>query len=216
MKKLLGLLLLLTACNKDTGFLPKLDSNRLNVEDFTKVENSSILLSLKPTAAYDYVELRMSSGQGPMGNEMYMVRAYTGNKMDLGGTCLETLDNLPAQESGFAEDCTPICFFHYLVSVKNNEVNIYNTIDGLKNYLGDIDSESDAALLVLASGYEFDFNDKAVAGVKKVAGGYEVLCKKRIKSCSPIQYDQFWIKVSTNGTITIKKEILYSTMDACI
>jgi hypothetical protein len=212
MKRIIAILLLLTACKKDKTNLPDI----LNPEEFTKVENSSILVSLKPSTAYEYVELRMSSGEGPLGNEMYLIRAYTGDKMQLEGSCLETLENLPAQETGFAEDCTPICFFNYVVAAKGKEVAVVNSLDELKDFLGNIDSESDAALLTVANGYEFDFNNKEVAGVKKVKDGYEVLCKKRVKSCSPIQYDQFWLHISTNGTITIKKEILYSTLDACI
>jgi hypothetical protein len=212
MKKLLILLFVLSACKKDNTSEPEI----LNVEKFTKVENSNVLLSLKPNTACDYVELRMSSGQGPLGNEMYLIRAYTGNKMELGVTCLDALEHLPLTETGFAEDCTPLCYYHYVVAVKNGNISIYNSLAGLKEFLGDINSEADAAITAIANGYEFDYNDKAVAGVRKVWGGYEILCKKRVKSCSPVQYNQFWLKISAKGIITIKKEILYSTMDACI
>jgi hypothetical protein len=216
MKRLLLFIIVLTACKKNV-VVPVEQPEILDVEKFTKVENPSILLSLKPTAAFDYVELRMSSGQGPEGNELYFVRASVGNITELEGTCLDKLNQTPVQEQGFAEDCTPICYFNYVVAAKgDSDVAIYNSLPALKSFLGEIDSESDAALTVVANGYEFDFNDKAVAGVRKVNGGYEVLCKKRVKSCNPIQYDQFWLKVSTDGTITIKQEILYSTLDACI
>lgn len=212
MKKILLLLIVLSACKKDNVIEPEI----LNTEEFTKVENSSILLSLKPTAVYDYVELRMSSGQGPMGNEIYLVRASAGNKMELAGACLDLLDNLPVQESGFAEDCTPLCFFHYLVAVKNGNASIVSQLNTLKEYLGDIDSEGDAAITALAYGYEFDYNNKAAAGVKKTTDGYEIICKKRVRNCSPIQYNQFWLHISKKGIITIKKEVIYSTLDACI
>ncbi|RTL60873.1 MAG: hypothetical protein EKK37_01590 [Sphingobacteriales bacterium] len=215
MKRLVLILLVLTACKKDT-VVPVEQPEILDVGKFTKVENPSILLSLKPTAAFDYVELRMSSGQGPEGNELYFVRASVGNITELKGTCLDMFKHLPVQEEGFAGDCTPLCYFNYLVAVTEKEVRIYNTLPALKSFLGEIDSESDAALTVVANGYEFDFNNKAVAGVRKVSNGYEILCKKRVKSCNPVQYDQFWLKVSTEGMITIKQEILYSTLDACI
>ncbi|MBI2731094.1 MAG: hypothetical protein HYX40_10140 [Sphingobacteriales bacterium] len=212
MKKLLILLVFITACRKEQLTEPEI----LNIEEFTKVENSSILLSLKPTAAFDYAELRMSSGQGPMGNEMYVVRASVGNKMELGGACLDLIEKLPIQETGFAEDCTPICFFNYVLTAKCGQVNVYNSIPKLKEFIGDVDSEGDAAVLALAYGYEFDFNKKEVAGIKKVKDGFEVLCKKRVKDCSPIQYNQFWLHISTEGYFIIKKEIIYSTLDACI
>ena len=134
MKKFIIVLLLATACKKDNETKPEL----LDINAFTKVENPTILLSLKPTAAYDYVELRMSSGQGPMGNEMYLIRASAGNKMELAGACLDLLDNLPLQEKGFAEDCTPLCYYHYLVAAKNRTVTVYNSLNSLKEYLGDI------------------------------------------------------------------------------
>ena len=212
MKKLLILLVFVTACRKDNTIEPEL----LDINVFTKVENPNILLSLKPTAAYDYVELRMSSGQGPMGNEMYLIRASAGNKMELGGACLDLIDNLPVQEKGFAEDCTPLCFFNYLLAIKNGKVSVYNSLNSLKEYLGDIDSEGDAAITALAYGFEFDYTNKEVAGVKKVTDGYEILCKKRVRSCNPIQYDQLWLHISTKGIISIKKEVIYSTLDACI
>lgn len=212
MKKFIIVLLLATACKKDNETKPEL----LDINAFTKVENPTILLSLKPTAAYDYVELRMSSGQGPMGNEMYLIRASAGNKMELAGACLDLLDNLPLQEKGFAEDCTPLCYYYYLVAAKNRTVTVYNSLNSLKEYLGDIDSEGDAAITTIAYGFEFDYNNKAVAGVKKVTDGYEILCKKRVSSCMPIQYNQFWLHISKKGIITIKKEVIYSTLDACI
>lgn len=215
MKRLVLFLLVLTGCKKDT-VVPLEHSDILAIEKFTKVENPDILLSLKPTAAFDYVELRMSSGQGPEGNELYFVRASAGKITELKGACLDMFKQLPVQQKGFAEDCIPLCHFNYIVAAAGTEVKIYNSLPALKSFLGDIDTESDAALMVVANSYEFDFNNKAVAGVRKVDGGYEVLCKKRVKSCNPVQYDQFWLKVSTDGIITIKQEILYSTLDACI
>lgn len=219
MKKFLFAILMITACNKEysteTAILK--EPEVLNTEDFTKVEISSILSTLKPTTAFDYAELRLSAGQGPLGNELYSVMATAGDRSALNGTCLDLIKKLPVTESGFAEDCTPICNFNYVMAVQNNgEVKVINSIDGLKSYLGSIDSEDDAEILALANGYEFDYNNKDAAGVKKTSDGFDILCKKRVHDCHPIQYNRFWLHVSSDGNITIKEEIIYSTLDACI
>ena len=152
MCKLLQLLILIlteTSCTKEKYSGPEI----LDTEKFTKVDNSSILTSLKPTADVDYVELRLSTGQGPVGDEIYTVREFTGDRSKLTVTCLDFLNTIPPQEDGFAKGCRPICYFHYLVTAKKEQVKIYNQPDKLLEFLGDIDSESDSVLLAFANGY---------------------------------------------------------------
>jgi hypothetical protein len=212
MRKWMALVILATACKKEPINEPEI----LDITKFTKVENSSVLLSLKPTAVMDYAELRLSSGQGPMGAEIYTIRESVGNKMDLSGACLDLFEKLPAQEDGFAKGCRPLCYFHYIVTAENNKPKVYTDLSALHKFLGEIDSDGDAALLAFAYGYEFDYNNKDAAAVRKVNDGYEVLCKKLVRNCNPIQYNQLWLHISTKGTITIKQEVIYSTLDACI
>jgi len=150
----------------------------------------------KPT---DYWELR-----GPFG-----IVTKAGNKCKTAKNqegCITEFDALNSYR-GFVNRCIQISCVVYIVSNHGDSNIISNTLDGLKELLGTIDSKEEAILL--ATGYDFyGLGDNKEAGaIRESDGEYEMIVLKLARS--PIQTNRYLIRIKPSGRLNILREQIY-------
>jgi len=155
----------------------------------------------KPT---DYWELK-SPGE---------ITAKAGNKCKTAKNqegCITEFDALNSYR-GFGPSCLPVSCFMYIVSNHGDSNIISDTLDGLKELLGTIDSKEEA--IILATGYDFygDGEDKEAGAIREIDGEYEMIVLKSVDSCGPIQTNRYLIRIKPSGTLNILREQLYWRM----
>ncbi|MDT0677401.1 hypothetical protein [Autumnicola musiva] len=85
------------------------------------------------------------------------------------------------------------------------------------DFLGKIDSKSDAILWAYGHEYYFQLNEISNGGIKKVEDGYELILLKTVMFCTPVQTNRFHLRISTDGKITILEEEVYEKDEnACV
>ena len=178
--------------------IPSLLDSALNARNWENVQFS------KTT---DYWELR-----GPFG-----IIAKAGNKCKTAknqGGCITEFDAIGSNR-GFGPPCPPAPCSRYIVSNHGDSNIILDTLDGLKELLGTIDSKEEAILLV--TGYEFyGLGDNKEAGaIREINGEYEMIVLKSVSPC-PIQVNRYFVRIQLSGRLNILREQIYERItNAC-
>jgi len=162
---------------------------------------------------YDYWELRLQLGGA---SEYNFIGAGGDQTRDqLSAEVITALENATA-ETGFDVECMPAYCYKYIVSVRNGQIQVWNTTDALQQFLGQIDSAQEAALLAMAFGYYWDLNE-GVNGIRETDSGYELVVLKLVKFCVPVRTDKFELLVLNNGELVVQNSEVWSKLDgACI
>jgi hypothetical protein len=174
--------------------IPSLFGSKLEARNWENVQLA------KPT---DYWELR-----GPGG-----IIAKAGNKCKTAKNqegCITEFDALNS-DRGVGNLCAQIPCYIYIVSNHGDSNIISNTLDGLKELLGTIDSKEEA--IILATGYDFygDGENKEAGAIREIDGEYEMIVLKLVDPC-PLQENRYLIRIKLSGTLNILREQLYWRM----
>lgn len=188
----------------------------VDFDSFEPVLENDLYEYLNPDINYDYFEIRYSL----CGDMDYESLFSKGNKC-LNSTdvnkCILDLDTLITESGGFHIECRPACCGYYIISQVSNSNQIFETPDGVKLFLGNIDSNSDALFLAFSQGYNFKNNSKEVSAIKESENGYQMISTKIVNYCNPVQIDRFLLEINQNGNIKILKQELLSKEDGlCI
>ena len=75
----------------------------------------------------------------------------------------------------------------------------------LLSFLGEIDTPSEALLLVFLNNFEFG----NIGAIKPTDKGYQIIAYQLVNDCHPIQYDQFLLEVDKMGNISVLDQAIY-------
>lgn len=187
---------LLYSCSNDDGF---------ETSGFDPITEAMLFQTLSPAENYEYFEFRNAECglEGP-----FQTIYSEGEKCSIESepNCVEEIDALRPEFSGYDTSCLPACCSEYVVAQLNGMNILFDTVDELNAFLGPIDTVSDALILVDASGYYFQRNNIGKSGIKKVPGGYEIIALRTTAFCDPIITTQYLLLVSESGVIEIMAE----------
>ena len=130
--------------------------------------------------------------------------------------CKTAFNNLQA-DAGFISGCLPSYCFYYIKYQTQEENLVIASKEDLLNFLGEIDTPSEALLVVRANNYYWAVNDKNSGAVKETQDGFELIVMQTVSYCLPLQTNRFHLKVDREGNITIvSEEIAEIDENACV
>lgn len=119
-------------------------------------------------------------------------------------------------EAGFDPTCAPSYCYKYFVSLQAGSIDTWTSEEDARAFLRMIDSRVEAAVLAKAHGYHWE-STKETAGIRELAGGYEVVALALVKLCAPVQFDRFLLRIGSSGDVRIlKREVWRADANACI
>lgn len=132
--------------------------------------------------------------------------------------CLDEFESVDKGYYGFGGSCPPGNCFMIIKYQMDGETFVVREFSELKQFLGQIDSKSDAILLLLAEGCQFSSTSKEAGAIRETESGYQTLVTLRISDCMPIQHNRYLLNVGRDGSIKVleKEERYYYHKDACI
>ncbi|WP_350293532.1 hypothetical protein [uncultured Croceitalea sp.] len=204
------ILALLSSCGDDEN------TNNINAvaEDFEQISDRYPYEELEPSMEVDYWELIYSTDF-----QVEDILVSSGTKCQNASPqddCIFQFDSFENNEEGFAEDCLPDFCFYYIKYNIGNETLVAANPRSVRDFLGTINTRSDAILLVFSNDYRFSTDIKEVGGIRKIPSGYELLVTKLISTCNPLRIDRFHLKVGIDGKIDILGSEIYDISDDCI
>jgi hypothetical protein len=186
------LLLFLLSCNKDSLNPP-----------FEPIAKETMYDSMQPKESYDYFEIREYSCYDSIN---YGIVYSNGNKISS-----DTSIIINREES---INMGNMCKSYIILARKNSEYYEYTTYNGIKDFIGNIDSKGDALFLVTLNGYYFRYNDQK-SGIRCNGSTYQIYAFKLIKTCAPTQTDLFLLEINSLGNIKILMRKVYSKYQYC-
>ena len=165
--------------------------------------------AIAPSVEIDYWELLSYSpdvSQSPMPLHRHGTKCARATNQQ---TCEQSFDSLISEEGGFREVCNWVCFYYYIKYQQGNEAFLITRLQDLKEFLGDIDAESDALLWAYGNGYYTNSDKKETAAIRKLVDGYELLALKNVSMCTPYQNNRFYLHINAQGAIKILGEEVY-------
>ena len=150
-------------------------------------------LDINPEIKFDYFEYKI----GPNSKRTYFSKKQ---HLKFNHKYYSSVFDSINVDSGFSK--FPHHFgFNYILSVKNDSITIWNTIPKLKQFLGVIDTNTEAQLYILAHGYPPEINDTTETSVKRVNDYFIVRASKMDSLCAPIIKNTYTFKLYKNGVI---------------
>ena len=168
-------------------------------------------LDINPQADYDYYEFRI----GPSSKRVFISRLKNNANTELQTKLSKKFDSISI-DSGFSK-FPHLRGFHYVLSYRNEKVEIWNSISKLKKFLGNIDTETEAQIYIMALGYPPMENDTAQTGVKKENDLFIVRATKMDQLCAPIVENRYTFSIQQNGIIdTLEIKEVHRDSKGCI
>ena len=137
-----------------------------------------LVSGLAPSVIPDVVQLRAFSDFGWSEPEKHHVLASEGlacATAEDAQACEAALEAL-APDAGFRKQCYDLCTSHYLATTRGDSVEAVTTLEGLRGFLGQIDTRQEALLMVFAQGYDLTCGDVKRTGVREnPTGGFDVI-----------------------------------------
>lgn len=158
---------------------------------------------------YDYWVFRRAF-EGSVGTPI----AAVGSRESLPPEVQDELDATVTEE-GFGPGCPPGTCHQYIASVSGTSVRVWASVQDLVEFLGEVDTPEDAALLVHAHGYYWA-GEKESGAVRAVTGGYELIALRLVNLCAPVQVDRYLLRVNLSGDLSIQATEVWSRSEACI
>ena len=199
------LVLISSACKDDDSKIS------VNLDEFEQITQPYPYTDVSTEEAIDYWELLSSSIPDPL----FSAGTKCANSSNE-GQCIYDFNATISENIGFGINCPLDYCFKYIRYQSKDEISLVTSTDDLIEFLGEINTKSDAILLATAYSYYFSTTKKEIGAIKEVKDGYEILTTQLVKFCSPIQTNRFLLKVSRNGKIEILKQEMYSTSNGCI
>ncbi|HTJ52662.1 MAG TPA: hypothetical protein VL443_24570 [Cyclobacteriaceae bacterium] len=200
------LVLISPACKDDDSKIS------VNLDEFEQITQPYPYAGVSTKEAVDYWELLSSSILDPL----FSAGTKCANSSNE-AQCIYEFNATISENTGFSINFCPLDYcFKYIRYQSKDEISLVTSVDDLIEFLGEIDTKSDAILLTTAYNYYFSTTKKEEGAIKEVKDGYEILTTQLVKFCAPIQTNRFLLKVSRNGKIEILKQEVYSTSNGCI
>jgi hypothetical protein len=192
---LFSLILVLTACKKD-------EVNKY--EGFKPISEESVFDSLQPSKEYDYYEIRDNMC---IDSTRYFIYYSKGTK--------PYADSIYSGNGVYYTNAD-LCLYQNIVTYDGTNLTFLDSYSQILDFLGPIDCEGDALYLAQLNGYLYNYDDDEF-GIKEVKDGFLIRCFKLVSSCSPIEIDQFLIKINKEGDITVLEQSeWYLVEHACV
>lgn len=183
------------SCEKDNEY----------ISGFKPISENSVCESLKPVTDFDYYEIR---NYFCFDTSKYEIIYSKGNKPEF--------DNVFQKNNGVIYTRADVCMFNNIFTVKSNEHKFWTTYNEIINFLGPIDSESDALFIAHLRGYYFKYDDDNY-GIKKNGETYLIYAFQLVSACLPVETDRFLLEINKSGDIHIlKREVVSREENACI
>ncbi len=188
------------ACPEVPEFFPGIDPETFSPMPVASgIELSEI--DLDPTVTY--VEWRFCQE----GDSQCQVWSSAGEKCVAAkdkDACIAEFDALPMPTYGMNPGCDPMWCHHHFAVNRGNEN--FTVPDGgtLKEVLGSVDSEVEAALRVYLSGYRYSTKNSLHGGIRAVDDGWEVIVMKWTSPCLPVVEYRYLLLVTPDSGIIPK------------
>lgn len=203
---LLALSLVLAGCKTDI-----LD---VDISQFSRLPSLEDLdySRVSPAAPYEYWELRWTFGGGE-GNRILGAGGLR-PRNELDPTIIAELDStLPP--SGFFSGCLPAYCYTFIAAV-HGSVQVYANRPTLLQFLGQIDSMEEAALVAHTYNLHWSSSD-ASTGYRAVSAGWEILALQLVRDCTPVQTDRVLVLVRRDGSLVeLGREVHSRSENACV
>lgn len=190
------------------------DDFDINVDEFEAILDKYPYDELKPELDINYFEYINSYGVD--NGVLHETILYSSGKICETEKCLTQFNNLSSTKNGFRIGCLPIFCFDYIKYQRDENSYIITNKEEVLDFLGQINSTSDAILLAIANGYSFNIANKKEGAIKKTEDGYELIMLKNISYCAPFQINWYHLKITANGLITILKEGEHTKDNSCV
>lgn len=168
--------------------------------------------AVEPAVATDLWELRRSD----FGESQEVL--LTGGEAGRDGVDSEVLAAFDALLPGFGFGilCLPGDCYYFFASVRGGTVEAWTTAEDVRAFLGTIESPEEAALVAVAEGYVWQ--DELESGaIRGRDGGWDLVVLRMVSSCDPIRTDQFLLRISSDGELTVRDSRVWASADgACI
>ncbi len=168
--------------------------------------------SIIPAQNHRYWELRES-----WGNEAPLRILGSGGQVprsQLDPATIAALDNT-RPPSGFAMGCLPAYCYKYVVAVNGN-VHTYTTAESLLEFLGEIQSVEEAALVAISRNLYWS-DQLPSTGFAQTSVGWEIVGLQLVRDCAPVQTDRVHILVRRDGTVReLGREVHEKLENACV
>lgn len=193
-------------------FGPRID---VNLGEFEAITEAYPYNELSPAEAVDYLEVLLT--YGPNTEEVHLSKGTKcANATDSLG-CVTAFDAFQNQVGGFGVHCLPGYCAHYVKYQSADNISAVYTQEQLSEFLGTIDTKSDAILTAIAHNYRFNSQRKETGAIRTRSDGFELLVTKLVSACVPVQTNRYLIHVASDGTINILQEEVYEKdKDSCI
>ena len=164
---ILVLAILLFSCSSDD------DGFNVNLDEFEAITEDYPFADLHPEMDFDYFELIRANVNSPeMPNDVSII--FSSGELCKEEACENNFKQMTV-DRGFGPDCLPGSCFNYIKTQKDDQFNIINSKEGLKEFLGGIDTAGDALLWVRTNGYNWAVNNKSNGAIKQTADGFELI-----------------------------------------
>ncbi len=194
---------LLIGCTKE----PNINNPIINLDNYVPITKEMFLENFNPSNNYNCYEIRYSFC---FSSENYQA-VYTFNP-DYLKSCdsiirLEFDSIKPVGVAFLSPNCLPWCCHYFIVTINNDNVNICYNEETLRDFLGTIDSKSDALFWAYTHGYFFRLNDIAHGGIFILNNKYYVYSYQVEQTkIDWIKTREYIIEVTPNGDINIIKD----------
>ena len=149
--------------------------------------------------SFDYWELRLGGFE-----ENFEVIASGGSiERDAVDPNLLAEFDATTTEDGFSIGCLPAYCFKYIASIDGTEIELWDSIEELVEFLSPIETAEEAILVALAHDYHWHPEDKKAGAIREQADHFEMIALKLVKFCVPVQTDRFLLTVDRAGELEI-------------
>lgn len=130
-------------------------------------------------------------------------------------TCLARVDEARDQTgSAFTLGDCQWCLSSPLFFTHGDQVRSFQSANDVREWLAPIESPTEAALTVLAYGYDVPCGEPAV---ETTTAGFEVVGRKLTQSCAPIEETEFRLAVDREGRVReLESSVIDRDNNACI
>jgi hypothetical protein len=184
----------------------------------TSDHETSFLAGIEPEEPADYIELRQF--------EAFTVEPEMRTREAIGEKCSGATDKA-ACEAAVAEaaprqgfplgECGSFCEHHILIVNKGDDVTVIDTPEGVRAWLGPVDTPSDAMIAAALAGYNIGCSNPDTSGFKAVGGGYEVLATQTTSDCTPYERTLYVVSVGADGAVReLESEVIVSEDGGCV
>jgi len=184
-----------------------------DIKDFHPIPNSSreyLIDNIKSSTDYKYWECVFRDIDPFVTSNRGQVIVYNGDSLNYSKIAKKI-----TSDSGFFVECHPGICFSYIIGIKSNsEIDLINTDEKLKTFVGEIDNLEEVILLSKINGYWFDI-DTLIAGSYKIKDSNYLLYLLEY-STTPVTYKSVKAVITKSGDFRVLDKKIYKQTDEYI